>query len=131
MRRLAWPHGAVEGLHETTVDVAVVRSVDCRRILLMRVLRICRHIYHADWQLARLIHEAAELRRLVHITGSRLRHAIAILSGCHEIRVEGDVRADTACCALHLRTGATWIESLSVKTLAGIRLRERRHIGVR
>lgn len=49
-RWLARPHGAVEGLHETTIDVTVVRSVNSRRILLMRVLRIwCWYVHHADW----------------------------------------------------------------------------------
>lgn len=127
-RRLARPHSAVERLHEAAVDVAVVRGVDCRWVLLVRVLRIGRrYIHHADRQLTRLIHEAAELC-LIHITGRWLPHPVTVLSGCHEIRVEGDIRADAARGALHLRAATARVESLSVETFAGIRLRKRRHI---
>lgn len=60
VRRLAWSHGAVERLHQTAVDITVIGSVDCRRVLLVRVLRIGRwHVHYADRQLTCLVHETA------------------------------------------------------------------------
>lgn len=95
----------------------------------MRILRIRRrHVHHADRQLTRLVHKTTQLRCLIHVASRRLRHSIAILRGSHEIRVESDVATRGA---LHLRASAARIQSLPVEALTRIRLRERRHIGVR
>lgn len=115
-------HRTVEGLHKASVDVTVIGGVDRRWILLMRVLRVwCRYIYNSDGQLTRLIHETTELSCLIHVTRGWLCYSITILS--HKIRVQSDVRADSTSRALHLRACTSRVESLSIKTFAGIRLR--------
>lgn len=96
----------------------------------MRILRVrCRYINNSDRQLAGLIHETAELRRLIHVAGARLCHTITILG--HEIRIYRYVGTDSAGGALHLWTGTSRIESLTIQALAWIRLSQRRHICVR
>ena len=119
---LTRPHRTVQGLHKASVDVTVIGGVDRRWILLMRVLGVwCRYIYDSDGQLTGLIHETTELSRLIHVTGGWLCYSVTILS--HKIRVQSDVRADPTGRALHLRACTSRVESLSIKTIAWIRLR--------